>query len=96
MIFVELFFIALFAVIAILIFRLIFKTVYERRTQKNAEQTLSSRFNGADTATYRVHRSGGLKFEQVVEGAEKRGYTLHAQNDQRDQTTLVFKKTAAK
>lgn len=95
MIFVELFFIVLFAVIVILTFRLVFKTTYEKRTQKNAEQILDSTFDGADTATYRVSSAVGLRFEQVLSGAEKRGYALHAQNkDTKKITTLVFKKAA--
>lgn len=67
----------------------------ESKTQKNAEHILNEKFNGSNTATYRLHSSGGLRFEQVLQGAEKRGYKLHAQNnDGKKITTLVFKRAA--
>ena len=67
----------------------------ETKMQKNAEKILDQKFNGSETATYRVHGSGGLRFEQVLEGAEKRGYALHAQNKETKKiTALVFKKAA--
>lgn len=91
----ELFLLALLAVIAILIFRLAFKAAFERRTQKNADHLLDKKFNGSETATYKVSNNVGLRFEQVLAGAEKRGYKLHAQNkDTEKLTTLVFKKAA--
>lgn len=65
----------------------------EKKTQKNAEQILNKTFNGAETATYRVSGKGGLTFAQVLSGAEERGYTLHAQNNDTSKvSTLVFKK----
>ena len=66
----------------------------EKSTQKNAEQLLNQTFNGTETATYRV-TGGGLTFDQVLNGAEQRGYKLHAQNkDTKKVSTLVFKKAA--
>ena len=67
----------------------------DRKVQRNAEQILDETFNGRKkTAVYKVTSIGGtLKFEQVLAGAEKRGYELHAQNRDSDSlTTLVFKK----
>ena len=69
------------------------KKTAQKNTQKNSEQILNTTFNGTETATYRVSSVGGLKFDQVLTGAEQRGYTLHAQNqDTSKTTTLVFKK----
>lgn len=66
----------------------------EKKTQKNAEQVLDQTFNGTETATYRISAKGGLTFDQVLTGAEDRGYDLHAQNkDTSKVSTLVFKKT---
>ena len=71
------------------------RKISNTKMQKNAEQILDQRFNGSETATYRVHGSAGLRFEQVLEGAEKRGYSLHAQNRETNKiTALVFKKAA--
>ena len=67
----------------------------DKKTQKNADSILDKTFDGSDTATYKVSSVGGLQFDQVLEGAEKRGYDLHAQNqDNPHLTTLVFKKAA--
>lgn len=66
----------------------------DKKTQKNSEKILDDTFDGKETAVYKVTGLGGLKFEQVLAGAEKRGYNLHAQNqDTANMTTLVFKKT---
>lgn len=78
---------------ALIALYLVVKRFDDKKIQKNAEQILDDRFDGSDTATYRVSGTRGLKFEQVLSGAEKRGYTLHAQNqDTKKLTTLVFKK----
>ena len=90
----ELILIALMAFIVFGFFYLGVRKFSETKMQKNAEQILDQKFNGSETATYKVHGSGGLRFEQVLEGAEKRGYALHAQNEQNKMTTLVFKKAA--
>ena len=67
----------------------------DKHTQKNAQKILDETFDGSETAVYKVSGLGGLKFEQVLEGAEKRGYELHAQNqDNSSLTTLVFKKAS--
>lgn len=69
----------------------------DKKVQRNAEQILDETFDGRKkTAVYKVTSIGGtLKFEQVLAGAEKRGYELHAQNqDSSSLTTLVFKKVA--
>lgn len=64
-----------------------------KNTQKNSEKILDETFDGKETAVYKITSLGGLKFEQVLSGAEKRGYDLHAQNqDNSSMTTLVFKK----
>lgn len=65
-----------------------------KKVQQNAEQILDDTFDGKETAVYKVTSIGGtLKFEQVLAGAEQRGYRLHAQNqDTEHLTTLVFKK----
>lgn len=64
--------------------------------QANPDKYLDEVFDGRETAVYKIINWGGtLKFEQVLEGAEKRGYGLHAQNKDSDSmTTLVFKKAA--
>jgi len=68
----------------------------DKKVQRNAEQILDETFNGAETAVYKVATIGGtLKFEQVLAGAEQRGYALHAQNQEAKYlTTLVFKRVA--
>ena len=91
----ELILIALMAFIVLGFFYLGVRKFSETKTQKNAEHILNEKFNGSGTATYRVHSSGGLRFEQVLQGAEKRGYKLHAQNNESKKiTALVFKKAA--
>lgn len=70
------------------------KAITERRIQRNAEQILDKKFDGSETATYRVDATTGLRYEQVLLGAEKRGYVLHSKNkDTKHLTTLVFKAT---
>lgn len=68
----------------------------DKKVQQNADKILDNTFDGSETATYKVVGFGGtLKFEQVLKGAEQRGYELHAQNqDNENLTTLVFKKAA--
>lgn len=69
------------------------KAITERRVQSRAEQILDKKFDGSETATYRIDATTGLRYEQVLLGAEKRGYTLHSKNkDSQYLTTLVFKK----
>jgi|SRR5699024_1583280 len=68
------------------------KAITERRTQRKAEQILDKKFDGSETATYRVDATSGLRYEQVLLGAEKRGYVLYSKNqDTKHLTTLVFK-----
>lgn len=93
MIFLELLFIGLFLLIIFLTLNLVSKQIVNYRVNKNAEQMLDATFNGEPSATYRVSSDVGLRFEQVLSGAEKRGYTLQAQNPETKKVTaLVFKK----
>lgn len=64
--------------------------------QADPDKYLDQVFDGRQTAVYKVITFGGtLKDEQVIEGAEKRGYELHSQNmDTSMQKSMVFKKTA--
>jgi len=64
-----------------------------KKTQRNAGQILDDTFDGKETAVYKISSLGGLKFEQVLAGGEQRGYSLHAQNESKGITTMVFKKT---
>lgn len=79
-------------VIAYLFIRVIKKA--DNDVQSNPDKYLDQVFDGRETAVYKIINWGGtLKFEQVLSGAEKRGYDLHAQNKDSDSmTTLVFKK----
>lgn len=65
----------------------------EKKTQRNSDQILDEAFDGKETAVYKISSLGGLKFEQVLAGGEQRGYSLHAQNESKGITTMVFKKT---
>lgn len=70
------------------------KAITERRIQGKAEQILDKKFDGSETATYRVDSTAGLRYEQVLLGAEKRGYVLLSKNKgTKHLTTLVFKAT---
>ena len=68
----------------------------DNAVQANPDKYLDDVFDGRNTAVYKVVNFGGtLKDEQVIEGAEKRGYELHSQNtDSSFQKTLVFKKVS--
>ena len=91
----ELIIIALVLFIVFGFFYLGVRKFSQTKTQKNAEQIFNQKFNGSSTAAYRFHVAGGLRFEQVLKGAEKRGYKLQAQHkDSKKVTTLVFKKAA--
>ena len=71
------------------------KKYTEHETQKNAQQILDQTFDGSETATYKVGSPRHLKFDQVLVGAEKRGYKLHVKNQESKKlTTLVFKKAS--
>lgn len=86
-------FLLLFIAFLVLLYRGV-KAITERNIQRKAEQILDKKFNGSGTATYRVDSTTGLRYEQVLLGAEKRGYTLYSKNnDTKHLTTLVFKKT---
>lgn len=86
--------VALLIAIPLLTLNLVTKKIVNHRTQKNAEQILDSAFNGKLSATYRVSSKAGLRFEQVLAGAERRGYTLQAQDkESKKVTVMVFKKT---
>lgn len=87
------FFIILLFFIAFLVFLYKgLKAITERRIQSRAEQILDKKFDGSETATYRVDATSGLRYEQVLLGAEKRGYVLYSKNqDTKHLTTLVFK-----
>lgn len=63
--------------------------------QSNPDKYLDEVFDGRKTAVYKVVNFGGtLRDEQVIEGAEERGYELLSQNtDSSFQKTLAFKKT---
>lgn len=66
-----------------------------QKLENNAAYVLDDIFDGKPTAVYEVADVGTLKFKQVIEGAEKRGYALHAQNQGTSNlTTLVFRKAA--
>ena len=68
----------------------------DKAVQSNPDKYLDEVFDGRQTAVYKVISFGGtLKDDQVIEGAEKRGYELHSQNtDSSMQKSLVFKKAA--
>lgn len=79
------------------LFAVISRTSNNRATKKvqaNKESILDSAFDGSETASYKISRHGGtLNFEQVIEGANARGYDFQAENrDSKSTTTLVFKK----
>lgn len=68
----------------------------DRRLRKNAPQILDNTFNGSENAIYRVREHGTLAFDQVLLGAEQRGYSIYDRSqDSASQTTLVFKKDSA-
>lgn len=72
------------------------KAVTERRIQGKAEQILDKKFDGSETATYRIDSTTGLRYEQVLLGAEQRGYKLYSKNnDTKYLTTLVFKRQSS-
>lgn len=65
----------------------------DKDVKKSAETILDETFNGESRAKYDIVSFGGtLKFEEVVLGAEARGYELSEQNTSGYVTTLLFKK----
>ena len=91
----ELVIIALVLFIVFGFFYLGVRKFFQTKTQKNAEQIFNQKFNGSSTTTYRHHVASGLRFDQVLQGAEKRGYKLQTQHkDSKKVTTLVFKRAA--
>src|SRR5690625_4153694 len=69
------------------------KSITERRIQNKAEQILDEKFGGTLTTLYRVDGTTGLRYDQVLLGAEQRGYALYSKNrDSKYITTLVFKR----
>lgn len=73
----------------------VLKLITERRIQGKAEQILDEKFDGSDPVAYRVDGTTGLRYDQVLLGAEQRGYQLYSKNqDTKHITTLVFKKAA--
>lgn len=86
-------FLLVFVAFLILLYKGV-KAITERRIQNRAEQILDKKFDGSKTSTYRVDATTGLRYDQVLLGAEKRGYALHSKNqDTKHLTTLVFKKS---
>lgn len=82
----------LFAAFLIALYKVV-KAFTERRIQNNAEQILDEKFDGSPTAAYRMDATTGLRYEQVLLGAEQRGYVLYSKNqDTKKVTTLVFKR----
>lgn len=85
-------FLILFIGFLVLLYTVV-KALNERRIQSKAEQILDKKFDGTATVTYRVDATTGLRYDQVLLGAEQRGYALYSKNqDTKNVTTLVFKK----
>ncbi len=66
----------------------------QKKAEANAEQTLDALFDGRPDVTFNGHMRT-MKYETVIAGAKKRGYTVaHQSGDASQAFTLMFEKTS--